>query len=63
MPVSGALEQMARARPGRPRRPRASGHGPGGGPNFGIPAGTYGEKRDASGRVIVDARLQPSTGP
>ncbi len=30
------------------------GHGPGGGPNFGIPAGTYGQKRDASGQVIVD---------
>jgi two-component system OmpR family sensor kinase len=28
-------------------------HPPGGGPNFGIPAGTYGEKRDASGAVIA----------
>ena len=27
---------------------------PGGGPNFGIPAGTYGQKRDATGRVIND---------
>jgi two-component system, OmpR family, sensor kinase len=26
---------------------------PGGGPNFGPPAGTYGEKRDASGRVLI----------
>jgi two-component system OmpR family sensor kinase len=26
---------------------------PGGGPNFGLPAGTYGEKRDASGRVLA----------
>jgi hypothetical protein len=24
----------------------------GGGPNFGLPAGTYGQKRDASGRVL-----------
>jgi two-component system, OmpR family, sensor kinase len=31
-----------------------AGHGPGGGPNFGIPAGTYGQKRDATGRVIND---------
>jgi two-component system, OmpR family, sensor kinase len=27
--------------------------GPGGGPNFGIPAGTYGEKRSASGTVMA----------
>jgi two-component system, OmpR family, sensor kinase len=27
--------------------------GGGGGPDFGIPAGTYGEKRDASGRVLA----------
>jgi two-component system OmpR family sensor kinase len=27
--------------------------GGGGGPNFGIPAGTYGEKRDAGGRVLA----------
>jgi two-component system, OmpR family, sensor kinase len=26
---------------------------PGGGPNFGLPAGTYGEKRDAAGRVLI----------
>jgi two-component system, OmpR family, sensor kinase len=26
---------------------------PGGGPNFGLPAGTYGEKRTADGRVLV----------
>jgi two-component system, OmpR family, sensor kinase len=32
------------------------GHGgppPGGGPNFGLPAGTYGEKRTAAGRVLI----------
>ena len=28
-------------------------HGPRGGPDFGPPAGTYGEKRDASGRVLI----------
>jgi two-component system, OmpR family, sensor kinase len=27
--------------------------GPGGGPDFGIPAGTYGEKRNASGKVLA----------
>ena len=54
-PVSVALERMAGG--GGPDAghdgpdPR---HGPGGGPNFGIPAGTYGQKRDASGQVIVD---------
>jgi two-component system, OmpR family, sensor kinase len=51
MPVSGALEEMAG---GAPRHDgRDPEHGPGGGPNFGI-AGTYGQKRDASGRVIID---------
>ena len=34
------------------------GHGPGGGPNFGIPAGTYGQKRDASGAGDRRPRLQ-----
>ena len=29
----------------------------GGGPDFGIPAGTYGERRDASGRVLTRAQL------
>jgi two-component system, OmpR family, sensor kinase len=28
-------------------------HRPGGGPNLGIPAGTYGEKRDADGNVLA----------
>ena len=55
MPVSGELERMAAGRGYEPGRdggdPR---HGPGGGPNFGIPAGTYGQKRDASGQVIFD---------
>jgi two-component system OmpR family sensor kinase len=27
--------------------------GPGGGPNFGIPTGTYGQKRDANGHVLA----------
>jgi two-component system, OmpR family, sensor kinase len=54
MPVSRALEQMAGGGPGLGREPDDQGHGPGGGPNFGIPAGTYGQKRDASGRVIND---------
>jgi two-component system, OmpR family, sensor kinase len=54
-PVSGALERMASGsgpEPGHDGPDR--GRGPGGGPNFGIAAGTYGQKRDASGRVIVD---------
>jgi len=52
MPVSGALEEMAGGPP-RGHEGRDPGHGPGGGPNFGIPAGTYGQKRDTSGRVIA----------
>jgi len=55
MPVSGALEQMARGGGFEPGHDGPDqGHGPGGGPNFGIPAGTYGQKRDATGQVIVD---------
>jgi two-component system, OmpR family, sensor kinase len=54
MPVSGALERMAGGGGSEPGRDGPDqGHGPGGGPNFGPPAGTYGEKRDASGAVIV----------
>ena len=53
-------------------RPRPGGHdgpddrpagGRGGGPNFGIPAGTYGQKRDASGQVHRRPGLQRSTRP
>ena len=55
MPVSSALERMAgRRRSDAGHDGPDPGHGPGGGPNFGIPAGTYGQKRDASGQVIVD---------
>jgi two-component system OmpR family sensor kinase len=53
MPVSRALEEMAGGGSGL-GHDGDPGHGPGGGPNFGITAGTYGQKRDASGRVIVD---------
>jgi two-component system OmpR family sensor kinase len=53
MPVSGALERMVGHEPYGHDGPEP-GRGPGGGPNFGIPAGTYGQKRDASGRVIAD---------
>jgi two-component system OmpR family sensor kinase len=53
MPVSGALEQMVGHEPYGHGGPEP-GRGPGGGPNFGMPAGTYGQKRDASGRVIAD---------
>lgn len=55
MPVSGALERMAGGGgPGPGRDGPDQGRGPGGGPNFGIPAGTYGQKRDPSGQVIID---------
>ena len=54
MPVSHELEQMPGGSGGGGREGPDAGHGPGGGPNFGIPAGTYGQKRDASGRVIND---------
>ncbi|HEX6696539.1 MAG TPA: HAMP domain-containing sensor histidine kinase [Solirubrobacteraceae bacterium] len=55
IPVSGALEQMVGHEPYDHDGPDPDpGRGPGGGPNFGIPAGTYGQKRDASGRVIAD---------
>jgi len=53
IPVSGALEQMVGHEPYGHDGPEP-GRGPGGGPNFGIPAGTYGQKRDASGQVIAD---------
>src|SRR3954470_2733018 len=53
IPVSGALEQMVGHEP-YDHDGREPGRGPGGGPNFGIPAGTYGQKRDASGQVIAD---------
>ena len=59
----------ARARPCRwAVRPRGYGDpddrppgGGGGGPNFGIPAGTYGEKRDATGGSSPPSRSR-STG-
>ena len=54
MPVSHELEQMAGGGAGGGHDGPEPGHGPGGGPNFGTPAGTYGQKRDASGRVIDD---------
>jgi two-component system OmpR family sensor kinase len=55
MPVSGALERMARGGgPDPGHEGPDQGRGPGGGPNFGIPAGTYGQKRGASGGVIVE---------
>jgi two-component system OmpR family sensor kinase len=54
MPVSGQLDRMAGGRGYDPGRGAGDpDHGPGGGPNFGIPAGTYGQKRDASGRVVT----------
>ena len=54
-PVSIALERMAGGGgPDSRHEGPDQRHGPGGGPNFGIPAGTYGQKRDASGQVIVD---------
>jgi len=54
MPVSHELEQMPGGSGSAGREGPDPRHGPGGGPNFGIPAGTYGQKRDASGRVIND---------
>ena len=51
IPVSGALEQMVGHEPYGRDGPEP-GRGPGGGPNFGIPAGTYGQKRDASRFVM-----------
>ncbi|HEX5899917.1 MAG TPA: HAMP domain-containing protein, partial [Solirubrobacteraceae bacterium] len=54
IPVSGALEAMAGGAPWRGGDSGDQGPGPGGGPNFGIPAGTYGQKRDANGRVIAE---------
>jgi two-component system OmpR family sensor kinase len=54
-PVSIALERMAGdGGPDTGHEGPDQGRGPGGGPNFGIPAGTYGQKRDATGQVIVD---------
>jgi two-component system OmpR family sensor kinase len=54
MPVSAALERASGRGGGGDNGGPDPGHGPGGGPNFGIPAGTYGQKRDASGRVFID---------
>ena len=48
--VAAALEQDDRRPPAATASPTTVARG-GGGPNFGIPAGTYGEQRDASGRV------------
>ena len=54
MPVSRQLEEMAGHAPaGGPDGPEPR-HGPGGGPNFGIPAGTFGQKRAPSGQVISE---------
>ncbi|HEX7292331.1 MAG TPA: HAMP domain-containing sensor histidine kinase [Conexibacter sp.] len=54
-PVSAALGFRAgMPPPGARRAPGEPGFGGGGGPGFGLPQGTYGEHRDASG--TVDAR-------
>ena len=50
-PVAGKLDQL-RGGPGGGYDDRDD-HGPGGGPNLGIPAGTYGQKRDADGNVLA----------
>jgi two-component system OmpR family sensor kinase len=49
----GAVSQaLGAGPPGGPDRDRGGG-GPGrGGPRFGLPCGTYGERRDASGKVL-----------
>ena len=49
--VGRRLDNELGGRPGDYGEP--GDHGPGPGPDFGIPAGTYGEKRDASGRVLI----------
>jgi two-component system OmpR family sensor kinase len=49
--VGRQLDNQLGGRPGDYGEP--GDHGPGGGPDFGIPAGTYGEKRDVSGRVLI----------
>src|SRR5690242_14168517 len=51
-PVSAALGfRMGLAPPGVPRGPGGQPGFDGGGPGFGLPQGTYGERRDASGTV------------
>jgi two-component system, OmpR family, sensor kinase len=50
-PVARELDQL-RGGPGGGYDDRDD-HRPGGGPNLGIPAGTYGQKRDADGNVLA----------
>jgi two-component system OmpR family sensor kinase len=50
-PVARKLDQL-RGGPGGGYDDRDD-HRPGGGPNLGIPAGTYGQKRDADGNVLA----------
>ena len=54
LPVSAELERAVGHVAGDDNHGPGAGRGPGGGPNFGIPAGTYGQKRDANGQVIND---------
>jgi two-component system, OmpR family, sensor kinase len=50
-PVAGKLDQL-RGGPGGGYDDHED-HRPGGGPDLGIPAGTYGQKRDADGNVLA----------
>jgi two-component system OmpR family sensor kinase len=53
MGVGHKLDQQVGGPPGDYGDPDEHRPGGGGGPDFGIPAGTYGERRDASGRVVA----------
>ena len=52
-PVSAALHFGVGVPPGRPGGPGEGRGFGGGGPGFGLPEGTYGERRDASGTVAA----------
>ena len=54
VPVAARLEQMAGRAPDGHGGPGDPARGPAAVPTSACPAGTYGEKRDASGRVLAD---------
>ena len=63
MGVAHELDRATGGCAGRLRRPDDRGRPAAGArPNFGIPAGTYGQKRDASGRVLGGQAVSPATG-
>jgi two-component system OmpR family sensor kinase len=59
IPANGTSNEPSAGGPAVDRG-RGPGRGPGGGPNLNLPPGTYGQRRDASGKPIGNAEIKYS---